>query len=650
MKSDVALSAPEEMKGWMDYSSGVAWGTVALCIGVVVAYLSLLVGVALDAVSLPVGSLIATVLIYLGFTVAHEAGHGNIAHEVSWMKPYERLMGWAMTLLFIILPFGLFARIHDYHHAFTNDPDRDPDHWVSGDSWLEASWRAMTLPLHYLYLTVTRFKNDPVIEKTHVGSLVYYAITLPIVVGLIFTGYGLELLFIGVFPIFLASFVLGMLFDWIPHTPTRQQGRYQNTRSYLFPGLKVLTLGQNYHHIHHLYPRVTWYSYHKVFDLIRPELEAKNSPIEHLFSKDMPGFGQSRFALEPSSVDGIHKQTLTVEKVQNITDQSVAITFAPTNGKALDFKPGQYVTITKLVNGEPVTRCYSICSSPYVNELRVGVKKVDGGLLSSYLNNELKAGDELTVAGPFGEFIFDPSQNSETQPLMLIAGGSGITPVLSIAYAALNHSVERDVHLIFANRSKQDAMFLSELNTLKASYPDRFNVVHVLENAHEGWDGYKGYLDDFKLAEIMDGLDRIKEALFYICGPDAMKNVVVNHLNETHVPADQIFVEEFSQSEVEPDGERFAVKVSLASGLAYELSVAENQTVLQAAMNDGVKIPHACGVGQCGCCMMQVVEGQSELISEETPGLLPGEQESGFTLACQCRPKSDLVLKEMAEH
>lgn len=136
-------------------------------------------------------------------------------------------MGWTFTIPFLMIPFGLFAKTHDYHRAFTNDPDRDPDHWV--------------------------------IAATHLSSMLYFASTISMSVALIIMGYGLELLVVGVIPAFLVSFILGMLFNRVPHTPIRQQGRYQNTRSYLFPGLRFLTLGQNYHHIHHLYPRVSGY-------------------------------------------------------------------------------------------------------------------------------------------------------------------------------------------------------------------------------------------------------------------------------------------------------------------------------------------------------------------------------------------------------
>ncbi len=633
-------------KDWTDYSKGIAWGTVALCIAVISSYVGLVMAIYTHSVSLPVGMLVATVLIYLGFTVAHEAGHGNIAHEVTAMKSIERLMGWSMTLIFMILPFGLFAKIHDYHHAFTNDPDRDPDHWLSGDSWLEASLKAPTLALNYIYLTLTRFRHDPVITQTHKSSLIYYAITLPVMIGLIYAGFGLELLMVGIIPVFLASYVLGMLFDWIPHMPTRQQGRYQNTRSYLFPGLKYLTLGQSYHHIHHLYPRVSWYHYARVFNLIRPELEAKNAPIETLFSREKPGFGESVYAREPSSIDGIHKLTLRVERVHQETKNAVAITFENMNGKTLPFKAGQYVTVTKWVKGETVTRCYSICEPPHANRLTIGVKQVEGGLLSTYLNKALAEGDELTVAGPFGNFIYDPASAAAAKFITLIAGGSGITPILAIAQTALEFDDDTEVHLIYANRSIADTMFLQRLNLLLVAFPERFSITNIYGQGHSGWEGYTGYLDQDKLVKILKAQDKSAQGLFYICGPAVMKDSVVKTLQDLGMNQDSVFIEEFAQSAPKPEGAMHKVKIALANGATHELNVAENQTVLQVASQDGVKIPHACGVGQCGCCMMQLAEGEVTLASNETPGLLPGEKASGLTLACMCRPKSALVLRE----
>lgn len=641
-------------KTWTDYSTGVAWGTVILFFAILFAYIGLVGAIYTESISLFSGMLIATLLLYLGFTVAHEAGHGNIAHDVSWMKPVERFMGWVFTLLFFIVPFGLFAKTHDYHHAFTNDPDRDPDHWVRGDTWVEASLRALTLPLNYLVLMLTRFRKDPVIASTHASSALYFMTTFSIAAGLVIAGYGVELLIVGIIPIFLSSFILGMLFDWIPHTPTRQQSRYQNTRSYLFPGLKFLTLGQNYHHIHHLYPRVSWYHYQRVFNSIRPTLVKNNAPIEVLFSKTSPGFGKSVYAKEPSSIDGIHKLTLDVESIEKLTPNSVAISFAALNGKTISFKAGQYVTVTKLIAGQAITRCYSICQAPHEGRLTIGVKAISGGLLSNYLNDDLKVGDELTVAGPFGEFIYPPSAKVQNKPLVLIAAGSGITPLLSIAKTALqngsNLSTETHVHLIYVNTHNKDVMFDQLLAQLQAAYPEQFKLSHVFTRAKSDSRGKQGssYLTEGKLLALLgahrDSLIDMCDSQFYICGPKGLKDTVTQTLNNLQVSEDQVFIEEFSQAMPEPNGELHPVKIVLPNGESHQLTIAENQTVLQAAQQNGLQIPHACGVGQCGCCMMKVEQGLANLSMKNPPGLLPNEQAQGLTLACLCQPKSALSL------
>ena len=635
-------------KTWRDYSTGIAWGTVALFIVVIIIDVALMGAIYTESISLIAGMLIQTVVLYLGFTVVHEAGHGNIAHDVSWMKPVERFMGWALTTFFFILPFGLFAKIHDYHHAFTNDPDRDPDHWVSGDTWKDASLRALVLPLNYLVLMATRFRKDPVIGSTLTSTLIYFAATSSMIIGILAAGYWQELLIVGIIPLFLSSYVLGMLFDWIPHMPTRQQGRFQNTRSYLFPGLKFLTLGQNYHHIHHLYPRVSWYHYQRVFNLIRPMLEKNNAPIEVLFSKTQPGLGQSLNALQPSSLEGFHKLTLDVERIQKLTDNSVAISFAALQGKTIDFKAGQYVTVTKLIAGQAITRCYSICESPNENKLTIGVKRIEGGVLSSFLNNELAVGDELTVAGPFGEFVYNQPVIKDDTSLILIAAGSGITPILSIAKTALQDDAKtafKKVQLIYINPHSDDVMFYQQLAELQAEYPERFQLTHQFtRHSSGGLQEHSNYLTEETLRQLLDTHPNPLNSQYYICGPDGLKNTVNTTLSNLGVKSEQIFTEEFSQLKVEPKGIRHPVNIVLPNGESHELEIAENQTVLQAAQQSGLHIPHACGIGQCGCCMMKIEQGSVQLTSDDAPGLLAKEQASGLTLACLCQPKSALSL------
>lgn len=630
---------------WLDYATGVAWGSVALFFGVIFSYAAMITGVATETLGLIPAMLIATLLLYIAFTVLHDAGHGSIAHEVTWMKPVERFMGWSLSLLFLLLPFGLFARLHDYHHAFTNDPDRDPDHWIDGDSWLSATPRAFTIVLRYVYLTATQFRRDPVIAQTHTGSLIYYSCSLSIIAGLVIAGYGLEVLMVGIIPAFFSSYILGMLFDWIPHTPTRQQTRYQNTRSYLFPGAKLITLGQNYHHIHHLYPRVAWYHYDKVFAQIRPELERQQAPIEALFSSELPGLGQSPYARQPSSIDGLHKMTLDVARITQETEDAVVITFANLNGKPLPFKAGQYITLSKRIDGQDITRCYSICEPPSAGTLSVGVKRVDKGVFSNYLNQQLAVGDQLTVAGPFGDFIFDPSTHPSGQALTLIAAGSGITPIMSILSCALAAGVKSN--LVYLSRSPAQALFNQQLYNLSRQYPQLLQLTEVYTHSPSGSGTQSGHLTAEQLTSILSADTQPQAARYYICGPEGLKQLAMDCLHSLGVDTQHILTERFTQAESEPSGVLHQVKISMADGSSHSLQVAENQTLVQAANQQGINLPYACGIGQCGSCMLQVTEGESELVSEQPPGLLPGEQASGFTLACQCRPKSDLSLQQV---
>jgi ferredoxin-NADP reductase/fatty acid desaturase len=651
MNADISVSMPEEReKDWSDYAQGVAWGTVVLYLLVGASYIMLIGSVHLFEINLFLASFIATIIMYIGFTVLHEAGHGNIAHGVSWMKPIENFMGWSVSIPFLIMPFGAFAKLHDYHHAFTNDPDRDPDHWISGNSWAEASIRAFTVVMNYGFLTLTRFRKDPIIAKTHKSTFIYYIGSIIITLSLIANGFIIELIMVGIIPALLASYILGMFFDWIPHMPTRQQSRYQNTRSYLFPGIQLISLGQSYHHIHHLYPRVPWYNYGRVFRLILPELKANNAPIESLFANTLGSeydcFGRSPNATEPSSVDGFHKLTLEVEDVRKETANAVAITFKSLNGKTIPFKAGQYVTVTKYLNNESITRCYSVCESPNSNKLTIGVKQVEGGTLSTYLNTELKIGHELTVAGPFGEFIYDTDKIAQNKSLTLIASGSGITPLLSIIKTALESNEDSEIHLIYANKSVGNIMFLQELNALQAKYPQRFMITSSYRNNHAGWIGINGYIDEKKLAAIIAEYKNMHNREYFICANEKITKIAVDTLTALNIDDKAISLEKFIQAPPKAEGILHKVNVELSNGVVHEFDVGENQTILQAATSLSIKLPSACGVGQCGCCMLKVSEGTSELTSNNLPGLLKNEQENAFTLACQCRPKSSMSLIE----
>jgi len=377
-------------------------------------------------------------------------------------------------------------------------------------------------------------------------------------------------------------------------------------------------------------------------------LEKNNAPIEVLFSKTQPGFGQSLNALQPSSLEGFHKLTLCVERIEPLTDNSVAISFASLHGKTIDFKAGQYVTVTKLIAGQAVTRCYSICEAPNESMLTIGVKNIEGGVLSSYLNNDLLVGNELTIAGPFGEFVYNSPVIKDSSSLILIAAGSGITPILSIAKTALQDDAKTAfdrVQLIYINTHNNDVMFYQQLAELQAEYPERFQLTHQFtRHSSGGLQEHSNYLTEETLRQLLGIHPNPLNSQYYICGPEGLKNTVNTTLSNLGVKPEQIFTEEFSQLKVEPEGELHPVNIVLPNGESHQLKVAENQTILQAAQQGGLQIPHACGVGQCGCCMMKVEQGNVQLTIDDTPGLLAGEQASGLTLACLCQPKSALSL------
>lgn len=633
--SDQGSPAP-----WVSSATGIAWGTIALFVFILLGYAWLIPAAVKASAPLPLLVLASTLLLYLSFTVVHEAGHGNIAHDVAAMKPVERIIGWIGVTPFLVIPFGLFAKIHDLHHAFTNDPERDPDYWVSGQKTHEAMLRAFGLAFKYILLTTGPFLRHPAMASTHKSSLIFYTFTFSIVASAIYAGHVETLLWIAVLPMFLASFVLAMLFDWIPHTPAKQQARYQNTRVYLFPGLNILTLGQSYHLIHHLYPRVSWYHYKRVFNAMRSELEQKEAPIETLFSRKGKGFLAAPEASRPATRDHSHKLTLNVTDIDHDTPDSVVISLE-TLSSPLPFKAGQYITVTRMIEGEALTRCYSICSTPASGNLQIGVRQV--GRMSGFLNHHLTVGEPLTIAGPFGEFVYEASDG---MPLTLLAGGSGITPILSILQTALDQAAATPVHLIYANRSIVDTMFLRQLNALAMKHPTRLKIDYVFEQGHGGWNGLTGRLDSLTLAHLIDQTPESKQGRFYICGPGPLKQMAVDTLKALNVNEKNILVEEFVNRTPAPEGPVHRVEVFLANGAHHQIDVAENQTVLQAATSQGVNLPHACGVGQCGCCMMRIQEGRSVLASEETPGLLPGERAQGLTLACQCMPRSTMILNE----
>ncbi|TDF41494.1 2Fe-2S iron-sulfur cluster binding domain-containing protein [Alteromonadaceae bacterium M269] len=634
-------------KIWSSKENQVAWGTVALFLAIVLGFIGLISGLAKQSISAFQAIPISTLLIYLSFTVLHEAGHKNISQGIHWMKPFERLMGWMCAVPFLIIPFSLFARIHDYHHAFTNDPDRDPDHWVSSDSWIIASVKALFLPLYYIWHISRDFSHDIVIRKTLISSAVYWFLMTALVGILMAFNLGPALLIAWVIPIVIASYILAMLFDWIPHTPNLQQNRYQNTRIYTAPVLDILTLGQSYHLIHHLNPRIPWYAYKRVFFEVEQELEQQNSPIEGVLTQGLPSLFKAPSILSPSIDAVTGKYTFTVDQIIQESSDTVRVKFDPDQTSGFQFKAGQYITVGKRIGYDYITRCYSICSSENSRELSIAVKRVESGVMSYYLNNELNVGDKLTVAGPFGHFVLPHPNSVMSRQILLVAGGSGISPTMSLLKTILeDESNESQITLLYSFRDAAQAAFVKEIQGLVGQHERRLTTTFFVSHGTLTKDSHAGRLTPSALREVWKKQRLTQDTQCFICGPKAMMGMVKETLESLGVPTDRVTTEEYQLQNKLPQGEKFRVTVKMLSGVEHQLTVAENQTVLEVASQQGVKLPNACGMGQCGCCSLNLKSGKEEYVNEDSVAILPSERALGKTLACQCRPKSDLILEE----
>lgn len=645
------LGNKDYTKVWQSHIPQIAWGTLLLFIGIAVGYIVVLSSTANDYLPYPIATLMCTYFAFVSFTVLHEAGHGAIFQVDSKLKPFETVIGWIACLPFMIVPYKFFQKIHDRHHAFTNDPDRDPDKFNLGERWYHVVAASIWLPLQYYTLAFTRYRSIQTIRDTWPSTVVYLVLMAALLVMLVWSGYAIELLCFAVIPAVLAMFFLAIFFDYIPHHPHKSLSRYHNTRIYPSSVLNILLLGQNYHLIHHLYPRLPWYTYRNVYMEILPELKKNNAAIENIGHGFRPSFMKSTVMNQLLDYGHAINMLVMVKDIEKLTNDSVAVTLQLPQGESLKFKAGQYITVSKWLNGHHQTRCYSLCDAPGSNTLRIAVKKTTEGLMSGFINQDLKVGDEVVVKGPFGTFVYPPkstgysynSSTSKIEELVLIAGGSGITPILSIMKTSLATS-DPLIHLIYASHNHDELMFLKEIDELMSLYTERLKVSYVVSRHSKERLGTHRRLSEKTLTELIQfGGNRH----YYICGPIGLKEMTVATLSKNDVEESCVHVEEFTKTVNEPHGEQFNVMILMENNKKHIIKVATNQSILEVANARGIAIPHACGDGTCGSCKCKLRSGKVRQIDASTPGITDLEQAAGYTLACRGFPEGDVTIQTL---
>src|SRR6478735_2493275 len=344
---------------------------------------------------------------------------------------------------------------------------------------------------------------------------------------------------------------------------------------------------------------------------------------------------------------------LAVSDLRRETADAVSMTFAIPKELESDygFSPGQYLTLRTTMDDEEVRRSYSICSGPDDGELRIAVKKVDGGAFSNWAAEELKAGDELDVMTPTGRFGVAPAPE-QARLYVGFSAGSGITPVLSIVKGVLAREPKSRFFLFYGNRNAEGMLFREALEELKDRFIQRFSVFHVISGEEQDIPILHGRLDGEKVRVLLRSLVPAASVdHVFICGPAGMSNEVEATCRETGIADDRIHVERFvSEFGGKPRPRKVipasAPPKSLAAlvidGKRREVPVAEDESILDAALRAGMDLPFACKGGMCSTCRAKLVEGDAQM--EVNYSLEPWELKAGFILTCQARPCSDKVV------
>ncbi|MEM1025984.1 MAG: 2Fe-2S iron-sulfur cluster-binding protein [Myxococcota bacterium] len=343
-------------------------------------------------------------------------------------------------------------------------------------------------------------------------------------------------------------------------------------------------------------------------------------------------------------------EELKVVDVRRETSNAVSLSLAAPDLEEWRFEPGQYLTLRADIDGQDVRRPYSICAGVDEGVLRVGIKKVPGGLFSTFACEQIAVGHTLQVMPPQGKFSWSVAE-AEGVHHVGFAAGSGITPILSIAKSVLSRRPDDRFTLFYGNKMTGEVMFLEELADLKDQFMERLRVVHLFSRETTDVELLQGRLDGAKVKELaQQGYFRPESLdVAYICGPGDMIDAVEAGLVELGVPAEHIRAERFTsapgaektQARRDSEDENRMVEAIL-DGTHRMLTVLPEEDVVSAATRQGVEVPYSCVGGMCCTCRCRVVEGEVDMAVNYS--LEPWELEAGFVLACQSRPKTERVV------
>ena len=352
-----------------------------------------------------------------------------------------------------------------------------------------------------------------------------------------------------------------------------------------------------------------------------------------------------------------HFRSLTISDIRNETDDCVSVSFhIPDEWKEeFKYKAGQNITLRVMIGGDYLRRSYSICSSPLEDELRVAIKKQEGGRFSSWAHAHFKPAMALDVMAPTGNFILH-LQASNRKHYVAFAAGSGITPVISILKTILKEEPLSRFTLVYGNRNRSGVIFREELMALKNDYPGRFQLISVFSREKMDAPVFEGRIDAAKCEMIFKNIIPLSSDQEYLlCGPAPMIFAVRDWLLERKTGEKKIHFELFSDpgesgaaakkiipEKKEISGEKSRVTIRL-DGISSDFDIPlEGPTILEAAIQAGADLPYACRAGVCASCRAKLLQGKVTM--DQNYALAEEELEEGFILACQAHPASEKLV------
>ncbi|WP_323791019.1 fatty acid desaturase [Nocardioides sp.] len=642
--------APQQVLGLPDPGERVppvAWPTIGLFVGTLGLFALELYGVLAAGwspfVTVPMGAAVT----FLMFSVLHESVH----HAVSTDSRLNDLMGHlSVPLVAPYAGYGMFRFIHIEHHRNTNEQKAvDPDAWTSEGPWWQLPFRWMTLDLWYVVFYARRLPQRPRGEV--ITTVALAAVSLSTFGALIAAGHGAALAVAFLIPQRLGLGVLAWWFDYLPHHGlpfTGRQDKYRATRirvggeGWMTP----LFVYQNYHLVHHLHPSVPFYRYLRAWRRNEETYLDRNAAISTIFGRSLTpseyrtwrrltdDLDSSSPQPDPSASTRPAFHPLRVASVDPLTADSVAVTLTVPGDLAAAYahRPGQHVTLRAMLDGHDVRRSYSLLPPLADGTVRVAVKRIEGGVFSTYVHQRLEADDILDVMTPAGRFGPDPDPTGP-RSYAAAAAGSGITPVLSIATATLEHEPASTFTLVYGNRTTDSTMFRADLDALVERFDGRLTVHHVLSREPDA------ALPGRVTVDLVTDLVRDRVDEWFLCGPeqlvDDLRTALAPRGERVH---SEVFHTEDTVSAVDLDVES-RVTVSVGGVETSFTLRSTGDTVLDAALQQGVDAPYSCAGGACGTCRAKVLLGKA--VMDQDHALDDAERAEGYVLTCQAHPVSE---------